>query len=115
MTPYTEAELLADSTSYLAELRESKRAGAANPRVCHHFFPLDGAPTDAYLPRLPEMISDIDPSGLLEVIGDPVGIEVWYLQEPDDKWLTPLIKSFHAAAVSCCAVYGGWSYEPRRH
>ncbi|MBB3911449.1 hypothetical protein [Sphingomonas desiccabilis] len=114
MTPFTEAELLADSAEYLAQLEASGRLGAAEPRVCHHFFPLDGASEDAYLPALPSALAELDPDALIAVIGDPVGVELWQLVEPDRNWLTGQIRAFHLAAVSCSAVYAGWSYEPER-
>jgi len=113
MTPFTEAELLADSTAYLVELAANGRLGAEEPRVCHHFFPLDGAKPDIYLPRLPKLIARIDPAGLIDVLGDPVGLEVWNLIEPNALWLKLRIVAFHAAATACSAVYGGWSYEPK--
>jgi len=114
MTPYTEAELLGDSAAYFAELKDSGRSGATHPRVCHHFFPLDGAPENAYLPALPNALAEIDPDALIEVIGDPVGVEMWQLREPDEARITDQIRKFQSAAVSCVAVYGGWSYEPKR-
>lgn len=113
MTPFTEAELLAQSAAYLAELEADGRLGSQRPRVCHHFWPLDGAGPDVYLPQLPRLIAKIDPTGHIDVIGDPVGVEVWNVTEPNASWLHPRIGAFHAAAVSCSAVYGGWSYEPR--
>lgn len=114
MTPFTEAVLLADSDAYLAKLEATGRLGAIEPRVCHHFFPLDGADSNAYLPELPVKLAEIDPEGLIDVIGDPVGLEVWDLLEPTASWLGPRISAFHNAAIECSAVYGGWSYEPKR-
>ena len=113
MEPYTEAELLAESAARLLELEASGRLGAKEPRVCHHFFPLVGAKPDAYLPLLPKLIAGIDPSGSIDVIGDPVGLEVWDLVEPDALRLEQRMVAFHAAATACSAVYGGWSYEPK--
>lgn len=114
MRPSTEAEFLNNLETYLDDLKKAGRLGANEPRVCHHFFPLDGAPANAYLPGLPEKLAKIDPEGLIEVIGDPVGLEVWDLLEPAMSWLAPRISAFHKAAVEHQAVYAGWSYEPRR-
>ena len=112
MAPYTEADLLSESADYLAQLERTGRLGAIRPQVCHHFFPLDGPSEDAYLPALPIALSTIDPSAHIDVIGDPVGIELWHSIEPDRITLEEQIRAFHGAAVSCCAVYAGWSYEP---
>lgn len=114
MTPYTEAELLAESAEYFAELNASGRINAMHPRVCHHFFPLDGATEDVYLPALPKALAELDPDALIDVIGDPVGVELWQLKEPEEARIADQIRSFHATAVRCAAVYGGWSYEPRQ-
>lgn len=114
MTPYTEAELLAESAAYFAELEASGRSGAVHPRVCHHFFPLDSASENIYLPALPKALAELDPEALITVIGDPVGIELWQLLEPEEVRIADQIRIFHATAVRCSAVYGGWSYEPAR-
>ena len=114
MTPYTEAQLLTDSAKYFVELTVSNRLGAAQPRVCHHFFPLDGAPEDAYLPDLPMLLAELDPDAFIDIIGDPVGVELRQRVEPDQDRITGQIRAFHSVAVSCAAVYGGWSYEPER-
>ena len=114
MKPFTETELLENSAAYLAELTASGRLSDSAPRVCHHFFPLDGATPDAYLPALPELVVRISPSSLVDVIGDPVGLEVWDAMRPDASWLDQRIRAFHDAATSCSAVYGGWTYEPAR-
>jgi hypothetical protein len=114
MTPFTEAELLANSAAYFAELMNSGRCGAAHPRVCHHFWPLDDAMEDAYLPLLPNALAELDPDALIDVIGDPVGVELWQLLEPDEARIADQIRDFHATAVRFGAVYGGWSYEPRQ-
>ena len=114
MKPFTEAELLANSADYLAELDANGRLNDPTSRVCHHFFPLDGALPDAYLPALPKVIEGISPTSLIEVIGDPVGLEAWDTIEPDADWLDERIRAFHEAATSCSAVYGGWSYEPAK-
>lgn len=111
MQPFTEAELLAKSAAYLGELKESGRLQNGSPRVCHHFFPLDGADLNVYLPILPEIIANVSPGSEVDVIGDPIGLEVWDFQKPATAWLNPRIRAFHAAAVACSAVYGGWTFE----
>lgn len=114
MTPFTEAELLANSAAYIAELEASGRGGAAHPRVCHHFLPLDGAMKDAYLPGLPRALAELDTDALIDVIGDPVGVELWQLLEPEEARIAEQIRTFNATAVQFDAAYSGWSYEPRQ-
>lgn len=40
-------------------------------------------------------------------------VELWQSLEPDEVRISDNICKFHSAAVSCAAVYAGWSYEPR--
>jgi hypothetical protein len=114
MEQMTEAEVLHHSDAYLAELVADKRLGSLAPRICHHIFPRDGAKADCYIPELPRKLRAIVPEARIDVLGDPVGIEVWQETEPERTWLSPLISALHRAADECSAVYAGWSYEPRR-
>jgi hypothetical protein len=115
VTPYSLGELIEQSAQYFEQLKGEARLGHRKPWVCHHFFPLDGAPEDVYLPALPVRLKALsnDAAGM-DVIGDPVGIELWFAKEPTPEWIDPLVKAYHEAAIACSAVYGGWSYEPDR-